>query len=100
MRWIRIRALKPVMDNFYTAERRVSEAQTTALNLLDKIRQADGIFCPNESSTLGMLNVLEQNNLAGKIHFVGFDATPPLMEALKKGEDRCTGVAGPDEDGI
>ncbi|MGA2442520.1 MAG: substrate-binding domain-containing protein [Tepidisphaeraceae bacterium] len=64
----------------------VSEAQATALNMLDQIKQADGIFCPNESTTVGMLNVLEQNNLAGKIHFVGFDATPHLVEALRKGE--------------
>jgi ribose transport system substrate-binding protein len=64
----------------------VSEAQATALNLLDQIRQADGIFCPNESTTVGMLNVLEENNLAGKVHFVGFDATPPLVDALRKGE--------------
>jgi ribose transport system substrate-binding protein len=78
--------LKPVMDNFLYGGASVSEAQKTALNLLDKIQAADGIFCPNESSTLGMLNVLEQNNLTGKKHFVGFDATPPLVEALKKGE--------------
>ena len=79
-------ALKPVMDNFLYGGASVSEAQKTSMNLLDKIQAADGIFCPNESSTLGMLNVLEQNNLTGKKHFVGFDATPPLVEALKKGE--------------
>jgi ribose transport system substrate-binding protein len=56
------------------------------LNLLSQIKQADGIFCPNESTTQGMLNTLEQNNLAGKIHFVGFDTNPELIEALKKGE--------------
>ncbi|MGD0463722.1 MAG: substrate-binding domain-containing protein [Tepidisphaeraceae bacterium] len=78
--------LKPVMDNFLYGGASVSEAQKTSMNLLDKIQSADGIFCPNESSTLGMLNVLEQNNLTGKKHFVGFDATPPLVEALKKGE--------------
>ena len=33
-----------------------------------------------------MLNTLEQNNLVGKIHFVGFDTNPELIEALKKGE--------------
>jgi ribose transport system substrate-binding protein len=56
------------------------------LNLLDDVRNADGIFCPNESTTIGMLNVLEQNHLTGKVHFVGFDATPPLVAALKAGE--------------
>jgi ribose transport system substrate-binding protein len=62
------------------------EAQTVALNLLDVLRQADGIFCSNESLTFGMLLALRQNNLAGKAKFVGFDTSPPLIEALKKGE--------------
>jgi ribose transport system substrate-binding protein len=64
----------------------VDQAQAASLNLLAQIRQADGIFCPNESTTQGMLNTLEQNNLAGKIHLVGFDTNPELIEALKKGE--------------
>jgi ribose transport system substrate-binding protein len=33
-----------------------------------------------------MLLALRQNNLAGKVKFVGFDTSPPLVEALKKGE--------------
>ena len=63
-----------------------SEAQTTAVNMLDLIREADGIFCSNESLTFGMLLALRQNNLVGKAKFVGFDASAPLVEALKKGE--------------
>jgi len=63
-----------------------SEAQTTALNIIDQIREADGIFCSNESLTFGMLLALRQNNLVGKAKFVGFDASAPLVEALKKGE--------------
>jgi len=62
------------------------EAQTTALNMLDILRQAGGIFCPNESSTFGMLLALRQNNLAGKVKFVGFDTSDPLIEAMRKGE--------------
>ncbi len=64
----------------------VGEAQTTALNMLDTLRQADGIFCPNESTTFGMLLALRQNNLAGKVKFVGFDTSDPLIEAMRKGE--------------
>jgi ribose transport system substrate-binding protein len=63
-----------------------SEAQTTALNLLDPLREADGIFCSNESLTFGMLLALRQNHLAGRAKFVGFDTSPPLLEALEKGE--------------
>jgi ribose transport system substrate-binding protein len=63
-----------------------AEAQTTAMNIIDQIKEADGIFCPNESTTFGMLLALRQNNLAGKKNFVGFDTSKELMEALQKGE--------------
>lgn len=62
------------------------EAKTASMNMIDKLKEADGIFCPNESTTFGMLLALRQNNLAGKVKFVGFDTSPPLIEALQKGE--------------
>lgn len=62
------------------------EAQTNAMQMIDTLRRADGIFCPNESSTLGMLQALRQNELAGKVKFVGFDATPPEVSALQSGQ--------------
>ncbi len=62
------------------------EAKTVAMNMVDRLKEANGIFCVNESTTFGMLLALRQNNLAGKIRFVGFDTSPPLIEALEKGE--------------
>ena len=64
----------------------VSLAQDTALNLIDRLREADGIFCPNESTTQGMLLALRQTGLAGKKTFVGFDTSPALLQALRRGE--------------
>jgi len=64
----------------------VSLAQDAAMNLIDRIREADGVFCPNESTTQGMLLALRQNGLAGKKAFVGFDTSPFLLQALRKGE--------------
>jgi ribose transport system substrate-binding protein len=61
-------------------------AQEKAEDLLDQLQQADGIYCPNESTTLGMLHVLEQHNLAGKVKFVGFDATPREVDGMKSNE--------------
>lgn len=74
-----------LVENRY-AGATVDEAKSASMNLMSVIRQADGIFCPNESSTQGMLLALRQNNLAGKVKFVGFDATPPLVQALQKGD--------------
>lgn len=77
--------LAVLADNRY-AGATAGEAKTQALNMIDQIRQADGVFCPNESSTYGMLLALRQADLAGKIKFVGFDSSPPLVEALRSGE--------------
>lgn len=78
-------ALELVSDNRYSGAT-AGEAKTAALNMLDTLKRADGIFCPNESSTFGMLLALRQHNLAGKKKFVGFDTSPALIEALRKGE--------------
>jgi len=45
----------------------------------------DGVFCPNESTTFGMLLALRKAGLAGKIKFVGFDASEKLVGALREG---------------
>ena len=74
-----------LVENRY-AGATAAEAQTTAMNLLDKIRQADGMFCPNEGTTFGALLALRQAGLAGKIKLVGFDTAPSLIEGVKKGE--------------
>jgi ribose transport system substrate-binding protein len=46
----------------------------------------DGLFCPNESTTFGMLRALQDAGLAGKVKFVGFDSSEKLVQALEKGE--------------
>lgn len=73
------------VDNRYGGAT-VSSAQDAAMNLIDKVREADGIFCPNESSTQGMLLALRQTGLAGQKKFVGFDTSPFLLAALNKGD--------------
>jgi ribose transport system substrate-binding protein len=46
----------------------------------------DGIFTPNESTTFGMLLALEKAGLAGKLPFVGFDASEKLVQAVRDGK--------------
>lgn len=90
-------AIKDSKDMNVTVDNRYAgatsgEAKTTALNMIDQIKAAGGVFCPNESTTYGMLLALRQAKLLGSegqpraIKFVGFDASPPLVEALRKGE--------------
>ena len=77
--------LTVISDNQY-AGATTDSAKKAAENLMDKLKEADGVFCPNESSTRGMLMALSDNHLAGKIKFVGFDASEPLLAAVKSGE--------------
>lgn len=70
----------------------VESAQKVAENLINRFKGPDGnltvggIFCPNESSTFGMLRALQDAGLAGKVKFYGFDASTKLVEALGAGE--------------
>lgn len=67
-------------------------AQKAGENLLARFKKADGmldidgIYTPNESSTFGMLRVLQDNKWAGKVKFVGFDSSEKLISGLKDGE--------------
>jgi ribose transport system substrate-binding protein len=45
----------------------------------------DGIFTPNESVSFAMMRVLQDNGWAGKVKFVGFDASPNLVKGLRDG---------------
>lgn len=86
--------IEVITDNRY-AGATAGEAQTAALNMMDRLRAADGVFTPNESSTMGMLLALRKEGIAGKKRFVGFDASPPLVEGLRNGEIDALVVQNP-----
>jgi ribose transport system substrate-binding protein len=77
--------IQVILDNRYSGTT-AREAQSTALNMLDKLKEADGIFCSTEPSTFGMLSALKRHNLSGRKKLVGFDTSQGLMEGLRKGE--------------
>ncbi len=54
--------------------------------LLTSFPDVDGVFCPNESTTFGMLRALQDAGRAGTCFFVGFDASPKLVASLRKRE--------------
>lgn len=64
-------------------------AITAAENLLTRYRQADGtlaldgLFCATEPTTLGILRALQNLGYAGKIRFIGFDASEKMIAALR-----------------
>jgi ribose transport system substrate-binding protein len=67
-------------------------AQAASENLILRFKNADGslaidgIFCPNESSTFGMMQALRRHRLSGKVKFIGFDASEALVEGLQQND--------------
>lgn len=66
-----------------TADTALVKSQQLLLNFGDRV---DGIFTPAQHVATGMLRALEEQNLAGKVKFVGFDSGPDLVVALREGK--------------
>jgi ribose transport system substrate-binding protein len=59
-------------------------AKRASENLLNRFGgDLQGVFTPNESSTIGMLLALQDMGKAGKVKFVGFDASQILIDAMR-----------------
>jgi ribose transport system substrate-binding protein len=80
--------IKVVSSNQYGGAT-VESAFALSENLLSAMKAGaggvDGVFCPNESTTFGMLLALEKAGLAGKLKFVGFDSSTKLIDAIRQG---------------
>jgi ribose transport system substrate-binding protein len=62
-------------------------AKRASENLLNRFGgEVQGIFCPSESSTAGMLLALQDSGRAGKVVFVGFDSGKPFMDAMRNNQ--------------
>jgi ribose transport system substrate-binding protein len=60
-------------------------AKRASENLLNRFGDTvQGIFTPNESSTAGMLLALQDISRAGKVIFIGFDASDAFIEAMRQ----------------
>lgn len=80
--------LRLVSDNQYagaTTETAFSTSESLLAAHKASAGGVDGVFAPNESSTFGMLLALRKAGLAGKIKFVGFDASDKLLQGIKEG---------------
>ena len=62
-----------------------SEALLSGLKRGDGTLDVDGIFTPNESTTLAMMRVLVDNGWSGKVKFIGFDASDSLLKGMRDG---------------
>lgn len=69
--------------------------------LLSRYRNPDGslgvdaIFCVNESSTFAIMRVLQDHGWAGKVRFVGFDASDNLVQGMRDGHIEALVIQDP-----
>ncbi|MCC7044212.1 MAG: substrate-binding domain-containing protein [Acidobacteria bacterium] len=83
-------SMQILSDNQYggtdveTAYRR-SETLLSRFKTPEGQLDVQGIFTPNESTTLAMLRVLQDNGWAGRVKLIGFDASDTLVKGLESG---------------
>ncbi len=74
--------LKIISDDQYSGITPL-EAQNKALEVLNQFGdRVNGMFAVCEPNTVGVLGALDQEGLAGKVIFVGFDPGPQLVPAM------------------
>ncbi|MCA8978174.1 MAG: substrate-binding domain-containing protein [Planctomycetes bacterium] len=86
-------AIEVLSDNQHAPS--LDKARTTSDALLMAHPEVTGVFCPNESTTHGMLSALAAVGKAGEVKFVGFDASPELLGGLEKGQIHALVVQDP-----
>ncbi|PLK49678.1 LacI family transcriptional regulator [Uliginosibacterium sp. TH139] len=86
---VKAAGLSVVLDEWIGSN--VGEARTRSESALERLKQPfDGIFTPNESTTLATLSSLQKAGLAGKVRLIGFDMSKAFIDALNK--DHLYGV--------
>jgi len=89
-------AIKLLSADQYAGPTRETSYQA-AQNLLSRFgRDVDGVFCPNENSTIGMTKALRDINRAGgKVKMLGFDAGSQSVADMKSGDVQGLVVQNP-----
>ena len=81
-------ALSVVSSNQYagpTTESAFAAAESVLLAQSAAKGGVNLVFTPNESTTFGMLLALQKTQLAGKVHFIGFDVSDKLLKGVEDG---------------
>jgi ribose transport system substrate-binding protein len=81
------KGLKLIAEGYSMGDR--ARALRIAEDFLTAHPNLKAIFAPSEVSTIGAERALRARQLAGRVHLVGFDASPPLVTAVR---DRVVSV--------
>lgn len=64
----------------------VGDARSKSGKILDQFDQIDGIFTPNDTTTIGVLIAREKHSNQSNVVHIGFDEQKIMIESLKKGK--------------
>ena len=85
--------LEIVVDDYIGTE--LSDATLNAYNILSMHPEIEGIFTPNELTSLAALNMRKRIETGEKITHIGFDSHPSLIEAVSSGEMEAIIIQNP-----
>lgn len=72
-----------------------AEAILTRYKAADGSLGIDGVFAPNESTAFAVMRMLQDSGWAGKVKFIGFDASDGLLAGLRGGAIEALVVQDP-----
>lgn len=78
------RGLEVIADPYLGS--RVGDARSVARRVLHSIEHVDGIFTPNDTTTIGTIIAREVIRKHKDVVHIGFDEDPFIMESLQKGK--------------
>ncbi len=73
------------LEHVLYTEEGVLSAEIIATNLMKENPEINGIFCTNTSNTLGVIQVLVDNNLVSQVSLVGYGDEVEILDSIKKG---------------
>ncbi|MDW6004646.1 substrate-binding domain-containing protein [Vibrio mangrovi] len=76
--------LKIVAETYLGTQ--VGDARSKAGKLLEQFQRVDGIFTPNDTTTIGVLIARENHKEQTNIIHIGFDEQKMIVDSLKKGK--------------
>jgi ribose transport system substrate-binding protein len=86
--------IKVISQDQYAGATRDS-GYKAARNLFNRYKEVDGIFCPCEPVTIGVLMALKDIGKTGSVKLMGFDSGTQSVEGLKKGSVQGLVVQNP-----
>ncbi len=74
-----------ILEQIDYTEQGVLSAETVALDIIRNNSEINGFFCTSGTNTLGVVQMLIDNNMVNNLQLVGYGNDPEIMEFISKG---------------